>query len=113
MEEEIRGLDEARRRIIELERQIEHYKGASAAQQTDHGAIERAVKSAVERERTVWQRKLEQGRARFRRMVAVAASAGESLVQLQESLEEAEREWLNAPDNGRSYESFGKPPGFR
>ena len=33
-------------------------------------AVERAVKSAVERERIAWQRKLEQGRARFRQLAA-------------------------------------------
>jgi hypothetical protein len=35
VEEEIRDLDEARRRIPELEREIKHHKGARAAQQTD------------------------------------------------------------------------------
>src|SRR6266481_5085452 len=59
-EEEIRGLDQARRRIAELERSL---KGASGAQQIDQVAIDRAVTSAVERERVEWQRKLEQGRA--------------------------------------------------
>ena len=34
--------------------------------QIDQAAIERAVSSAVERERATWRRKLEQGRARFR-----------------------------------------------
>ena len=64
VEEEIRGLDEARRRIVELERQIKDLKGASGAQRIDQTTVERAVKSAVERERAAWQRKLEQGRAR-------------------------------------------------
>jgi hypothetical protein len=58
-EHEIRGLDEARRRIAELERQIKHLMGARGAQQIDQVAIERAVSSAVELERAVWQRKLE------------------------------------------------------
>jgi len=53
-EEEVRGLDEARRRITELERQIKHFKGTGAAAPTDQTAIERAVKAAVERERTAW-----------------------------------------------------------
>jgi len=61
VEEEIRGLDEARRRIAEPERQIKHLKSASGTQQIDQVAVERAVKSAVERERIAWQRKLEQG----------------------------------------------------
>jgi hypothetical protein len=56
-EEEIRGLDQARRRIAELER---HLKGASGEQQIDQATIDRAVTSAVERERIEWQRKLEQ-----------------------------------------------------
>src|SRR5271163_1039863 len=57
VEEEIRGLDEARRRITELERQIKSLKGAHPAQQIDQTAtaIERALKSAVERERVAWQ----------------------------------------------------------
>ena len=61
-EEEIRGLDEARRRIAELEREIKRLKGASPALQIDQKAVDRAAKAAVERERAAWQRKLEQGR---------------------------------------------------
>jgi hypothetical protein len=61
-EDEIRGLDAARRRIAELERQVKHLEGASGAQQIDQVAVHRAVRSAVERERVAWQRKLEQGR---------------------------------------------------
>src|SRR6266851_362213 len=64
-EEEIRGSDEAHRRIAELERQIKHLKGASTVQQVDHQAIERAVKSAVERERAAWRRKLGAGQRAF------------------------------------------------
>ena len=93
VEEEIRGLDEARRRIAELERQIKHHKGASAAQQNDHLAIQRAVKSAVERERAAWQRKLEQGSVRFRQMTAALASTGQSLEKVKVLLEDIEREW--------------------
>src|SRR6266851_10091110 len=77
-EDEIRGLDEARRRIAELERQIKSLKGASATQQTDQVAIERAVKGAVERERAAWQRKLDEGSVRFRQTAALA-STGQSL----------------------------------
>ena len=93
-EDEIRGLDEARRRIAELERQIKHLKGASGAPQIDQVAVDRAVKSAVERERVAWQRKLEQGRARFRQLAAALASTGQSLGKVKELLEETEREWL-------------------
>jgi hypothetical protein len=96
-EEESRSLDEARRRIAELERQIKRLKGAGAARQIDQVEIERAVKSAVERERTGWRRKLEQGRARFRRIAAAGASAGQSLETLKELLEETEREWPSPP----------------
>ena len=39
-EDEIRGLEEARRRIVELERQIKHLKGASGAQRMDQMTIE-------------------------------------------------------------------------
>src|SRR5229473_2965529 len=93
VEEEIRGLDEARRRIAELERQIKHHKGASAAQQIDPLAIQRAVKSAVERERAAWQRKLEQGSVRFRQMTAALASTGQSLENVKVLLEGIERDW--------------------
>jgi uncharacterized protein len=92
-EDEIRGLDEARRRIVELERQIKHHKDANATQQTDPLAIDRAVRSAVERERAAWQRKLEQGRVRFRQMTAALASTGQSLDKVKVWLEDIEREW--------------------
>ena len=91
-EGEIRGLDEARRRIAELERRIKSLKGLGAAPQIDRVTVERAVKSAVERERAGWRRKLEQGGARLRRIVAAAASAGQSLGTLKELLEKRERE---------------------
>ncbi len=91
-EDEIRSLDEARRRIAELERQIKHLKGASGAQQIDPLVIERAVKFALEQERVAWQRKLDQGRVRFRQMTAALASTGQSLERIKELLEETE--WL-------------------
>jgi hypothetical protein len=91
-EDEISGLDEARKQVAELERQIKHLKSESEAQQIDRVAVERAVKSAVERERFAWQRKLEQGRARFRQMTAALASTGQSLAELKELLEDAEHE---------------------
>jgi hypothetical protein len=96
-EDEIRGLDEARRRVAELERQIKHLKGASGMQQIGQVAVERAVKSAVERERIAWQRKLEQGRARFRQLAAGLASTGQSLAKVKELLEDTEREWPGQP----------------
>src|SRR5216683_2583038 len=96
VEEEIRGLDEARRRIAELERQTKHLKGASGTQQIDQVAVERVVKSAVERERATWQRKLEQGSVRFRQMTAALASTGQSLEKVKELLEDTNREWLSS-----------------
>src|SRR6266849_8675143 len=96
-EEEIRGLDEARRRMAELERQIRSLKGASGGPQIDQVAVERAVKSAVERERAAWQGKLEQGRARFRQATAGLASMGQSVDQVKGLLEKIECEWLTRP----------------
>jgi hypothetical protein len=93
-EEEIRGLDEARRRIAELERQIKSANGVSREQRIDQTTVERAVIGAVERERVAWQRKMGQGRARFRRLVAALASTGQSLAKVKELLEETEREWM-------------------
>jgi hypothetical protein len=93
-EEEIRSLDEARRRIAEMERQIKSVNGASGVQRIDQTTINRAVTAAVERERVECQRKMEQGRARFRRLVAALTSTGQSLAKVKELLEETEREWL-------------------
>ena len=96
-EDEIRGLDQARRRIVDLEREIKSLKGASAAPQIDQLAVDRAAEAAVERERAAWQRKLEQSRACFRRMATAAASTGQALGQLKGLLEEMERDWLSPP----------------
>jgi hypothetical protein len=91
-EDEIRGLDEARRRIAELERRIKSVDGASGVTRIDQAVVERAA--AVSRERVEWQRKMEQGRVRFRHLVAALASTGQSLAKIKELLEETEREWL-------------------
>src|ERR1700730_465656 len=56
-EEEIRSLDEARRRIAELEPQIKSANGVSREQRIDQTTVERAVIGAVERERAVWRQK--------------------------------------------------------
>jgi hypothetical protein len=93
VEEEIRGLAEARRRIAELERQIRYLKAASGVPQIDRVAVERAVKSPVERESVAWQRKLEQGRARFRQLAAGLASTRQALAIVKVLLEDIEREW--------------------
>jgi hypothetical protein len=96
-EDEIRGLDEARRRIVELDRQTKTLRSARAVPQIDQAAVERAVKAAVERERASWQRKLGQGRARFRQMITALASTEQSLDKVKELLEETERGWLAVP----------------
>ncbi len=96
-EDEIRSFDAARRRIAELDRQIKHLKGASGARQIDEVTVERAAKSAVERERVTWQRKWEQGRARLRQLMVTLGATGQSLGKVKELLEETEREWLNGP----------------
>jgi uncharacterized protein len=75
-----------------MERQIKHFKSTNAAQQVDHSAIERDVKSAVGRERIEWQRKLDQAKTRFRRLAAGLTSTGQSLAKVIELLEETERE---------------------
>ena len=99
VEVEIRGLDEARRRIAELDRQIKNLKNSNSAPRIDQASIERAVRSAVERERAMWRRKLEQGRARFQRMASVVSSAGQCFDKLKVMLEETEREWAIPPAN--------------
>jgi hypothetical protein len=63
----------------------------NAAPQIDHAIIERALSAAVERERAAWRRKLEEGRARVRQILAAATSAGQSFDKLKVLLEETER----------------------
>jgi Helicase HerA, central domain len=93
-EDEILGLDEARRRIAELERQIKSGNRAGEVQRIDQTTINRAITVAVEREGVEWQRKMAQGRARLQRLGAALASTEQSLSKIQELLEESEREWL-------------------
>ena len=92
VEAEIRGLDEARRRIAELERQLRKLKSSNAVPQ-----IESGVRAGIERERATWRGKLEQGRARCRQMMAATTSAGQSFDKLKVLVEEIAREWANAP----------------
>ena len=121
VESEIRGLDEARRRIAELERQIRKLKCSNTAPQIDQAAIERAVKVAVERERAAWRRKLEQGRARFQQMLGVVASAGQAFEKLKVLVNEAESELANPlaaveePDSSLNHRSdrAAKPANHR
>jgi multidrug resistance efflux pump len=98
VETEIRGLDEARRRIAELERQIKKPKNTNLPPQLDQVAIDRSVRVAVERERAAWRQKLEQGRARFRQMSAAMASAGRAFDEVKVLLDSLESECANAPD---------------
>ena len=102
---------EARRRDADLERQIKHLKGASGAQQIDQVAVERAVKSAVERERVTWQRKLEQGRTRFCQLTAAAAWTRQSFEKVKELLEDTESEWLtqHAADAAPAFSGNHRP----
>jgi uncharacterized protein len=97
VEAEMRDLDEARRSIADLERQIRKLKSSNAVTQIDQAAIERAVRSAVERERATWGRKLEQGRAQFRRMAAVVSSAEQLFEKLKVLLETSEHDWTSPP----------------
>jgi hypothetical protein len=93
-EDEIRNLDEARRRIAALERQIKSVNGAGEVQRIDQTTVDRAITAAVERKRVEWQRKMEQGRVRFQRLGAEHASTGQSLAKVRELLEETERKGL-------------------
>jgi hypothetical protein len=94
---EIRGLDEAQRRIAELERQIRKARNTNSAQPLDQVALERAVRVAVERERTEWREKLERGRVRFRQLSTAVASAGRAFDKIKVTLDEIESERANVP----------------
>lgn len=95
VETEIRGLDEARRRIAELEQQIRKGRHSDLAPRSDRLSIERAVRVAVERERALWRKKVEQGRAGVRQMSAVVASAARAFDKLKLLLERVESEWTD------------------
>jgi hypothetical protein len=97
-EEEIRDLNESRRRIVELERQIKTLGNRNGgSQQIDQGAIERAVASAVERERAMWKGKLDAGKAHFGKLAAALASTEHSLAEIKQLVEKTEGEWSAAP----------------
>jgi hypothetical protein len=86
------------RRVTELEGEIKRLKSISTTQQIDHkidqSVIERAAKSAVERERLA-EAELEQGRADFRKMIGAAASAAQAVDKLKVLLEKTESEWVS------------------
>ncbi|HTT77096.1 MAG TPA: DUF87 domain-containing protein [Candidatus Binataceae bacterium] len=96
-EEEIRDLDQARRRIAELERQVHAAKSSVTAKAIDEATIAEAASAAAGRERLAWQRRLRQEHAAFRRIAAAAAVASQALSKLKELVEEAERASLAAP----------------
>jgi uncharacterized protein len=97
VEVEVRSLDESRRRIAELEREIKKLKSSKVVPQIEQAGIERAVRVAVERERAAWRLKLEHGRARFRQMIGTVASAGQAFEKLQVLVEQAASEWAALP----------------
>jgi hypothetical protein len=96
-EQEVRCLQEARKRIADLERQLKRSQGAAGPPQIDRLIIERAVEAAIEGERAVWRGKVEQGRAGFRKMATAVSSAAQSFNKLKALLEDVEREWANPP----------------
>jgi len=96
-EEEIRGISEARKRIVELEGQIKKLNSVEATRPVDRDAIGHAVSVAVERERLGWKQKMEQAKARFRQVVAGVDATGESLDKVKGLLESIERDWPSEP----------------
>jgi hypothetical protein len=92
-EEEIRGISEARKRIVELEGQIKKLNSTGATLPVDRDAIDHAVATAIEHERLGWKRKIEQTKGRFRQAVATVAAAGESLGKVKELLEDIDGDW--------------------
>jgi len=96
-EDEIHGLDEARRRIAELERQIKSVRNAHVTPAVDQAAIERAATAAIERERTSWQRKLMRAQSRLRQITDGLATIGQSLDNVKALLEEVDGACLTRP----------------
>jgi hypothetical protein len=97
-EEEIRDLNESRRRIVELERRIKTLgNGKGGVQQIDQAAIERTVTTAVERERAMWKRKLDASKVHFRKLEAALASTERSLAEIKQLVEKTEGEWSAPP----------------
>jgi len=93
---EIRSLDQARKRIAELERENKKLKSSKVLPPIDQAEIEHTVRAAVERERAAWQQKFEQGRARLRQMTGAAASAGQAFGKLKVLVDETASEWASA-----------------
>jgi uncharacterized protein len=93
---EIRGLDEAGRRIGELEREIKRLKNSKPVPQIEQAEIGRAVRVAVERERVAWRYKFEQGRVRLRKMIGAAESTGQAVEKLKLLVDQTANEWASA-----------------
>jgi uncharacterized protein len=87
-EDEIRGLDQARRRILDLERQIKNTRSVDVAPIVDRAAMEVAVNAAVKRERMTWKRQMDLVNARFRQALTGIASTLESLNKVNELLQD-------------------------
>ena len=110
---EIRGFDEARKRILELERENKKLKSSKAVPQIDQAGIERAVAIAVERERAAWRQKVERGRARLEQMMGAVASAGQAFEKLEVLLGETGSEWASTaamvepPDSSMNHRRSG------
>jgi len=96
-EDEIRGLDQARRRIADLERQIKSVKHVQVAPIADRAVIDRAVDAAVRRERLASKHKMGQAKARFCQAVARVSSAADSLGKVKALFEDVDWDWRGEP----------------
>jgi hypothetical protein len=96
-EDEIRSLDQARRRIADLERQIKSGKNVQVTPAVDRAVIERAVDAAVRRERLASKHRMDKAKGRFRQAVERISSAADSLGKVKALLEEIDRDWLGEP----------------
>ena len=87
-EDEIHGLDQARRRILDLERQIKNTKRVDVAPAMNRAAMEVAVNAAVKRERLAWKREMDLVNTRFRQALTGISSTAESLAKVKALLED-------------------------
>ena len=113
-EDEIHGLDQARRRIAELEHQIKSGKNDQVTSAVDRAVIERAVDAAVKQERLALKHKMDQAKAGFRQAIARVGSAADCLAKVKALLEDVDRDWLAAPvvDVGPDALSNGRHDGM-
>jgi uncharacterized protein len=87
-EGEIHGLEQARRRILDLERQIKSTKNVQVAPAVDRAALEVAVDAAVKRERMAWTRQMDLVKTRFGQALTGIGSTAESLSKVKALLED-------------------------